>query len=78
MAAKSPDLLSDNEVRPDVGAAVVVLTNEDAGDTASTIGRLALDVILGAAAATPEVRQALAIHRDLQHGTSTTACCRPI
>jgi D-alanyl-D-alanine carboxypeptidase len=60
--------VSDNEVRVDDGAAVVVLTNQDAVDAASTIGRMAIGALLGAASGTAAERQAQAIYRNLQQG----------
>jgi CubicO group peptidase (beta-lactamase class C family) len=60
--------VSDNDVRVDEGVAVVVLTNQDAVNAASTIGRMAADAALGADSGTPAERQAKAIYRDLQQG----------
>ena len=45
---------------------MVVLTNQDAVNAASTIGRMAADAALGADSVTPAERQA--IYRDLQQG----------
>jgi CubicO group peptidase (beta-lactamase class C family) len=59
---------SDNDVRLDDGVAVVVLTNQDAVNAASTIGRMAVDAALGADSGTPAEKQAKAIYRDLRQG----------
>ncbi|MGD0547413.1 MAG: serine hydrolase domain-containing protein, partial [Terracidiphilus sp.] len=59
--------VADNEVLVDDGVAVVVLTNQDAVDAASTIARLAAPAVLGAAGTSAE-KQALAIFHDLQQG----------
>jgi CubicO group peptidase (beta-lactamase class C family) len=59
---------SDNDVRLDDGVAIVVLTNQDAVNAASTIGRMAVDAALGADSGTPAEKQAKAIYRDLQQG----------
>jgi D-alanyl-D-alanine carboxypeptidase len=59
--------VSDNEVLIDDGAAVAVLTNQDAIGAASTIARLAAPVVAGYPPS-PEEKQALAILRDLQQG----------
>ena len=60
--------VSDNDVRVDDGVAVVVLTNQDAVNAASTIGRMAADAAVGAASGTPAEQQAQAIYHDLQQG----------
>lgn len=60
--------VSDNEVLVDDGAAVAVLTNQDAVGAASTIARLAAPAVLGSDVGTPAERQALAIYRDLEKG----------
>jgi CubicO group peptidase (beta-lactamase class C family) len=60
--------VSDNQVLVDDGVAVAVLTNQDAVGAASTIVRLAAPAVLGASAAKPEEKQALAIFHDLQQG----------
>jgi CubicO group peptidase (beta-lactamase class C family) len=64
--------VSDNEVLIDDGAAVVVLTNQDAVGAASTIARLAAPVVAGYPPTAeeqqaPETR-ALAIYHGLQQG----------
>src|SRR5580658_9102689 len=59
--------VADNVVLIDDGAAVVVLTNQDAVDAASTIADLAVPAIAGFAL-NPEEQQALEIYRGLQHG----------
>jgi CubicO group peptidase (beta-lactamase class C family) len=60
--------VSNNDVRVDDGVAVVVLTNQDAVDAASTIARAAADAALGTDSGTPAERQAKEIYRDLQQG----------
>jgi CubicO group peptidase (beta-lactamase class C family) len=64
--------VSDNEVLIDDGAAIAVLTNQDAVGAASTIARLAAPVVAGnpPAPAGHEANetQALDIYRGLQHG----------
>lgn len=60
--------VSDNTVRLDDGVAVVVLTNQDASNAASTIGRMVVDATLGTDSGTPAEKQAKAIYRDLQQG----------
>jgi CubicO group peptidase (beta-lactamase class C family) len=59
--------VSDNEVLVDDGAAVAVLTNQDAIGAASTIARLAAPVVAGFPPTTEE-KQALDIYHDLQQG----------
>ena len=59
--------VSDNEVLVDDGAAVAVLTNQDAVGAASTIARLAAPIVAGYPP-TPEEQQALDIYHDLQQG----------
>jgi D-alanyl-D-alanine carboxypeptidase len=60
--------VSNNDVRVDEGVAVVVLTNQDAVNAASTIGSMTADAVLGGDSGTPAERQAKAIYRDLQQG----------
>jgi CubicO group peptidase (beta-lactamase class C family) len=60
--------VSDNVVMIDDGAAVAVLTNQDAVSAASAIARLVAPALLGDSTASPEEKQALAIFRDLQKG----------
>ncbi len=60
--------VSDNEVLVDDGAAVAVLTNQDAVGAASTIARLAAPAVIGPDTETPAERAAIAIYRDLQKG----------
>ncbi len=59
--------VSDNEVLVDDGAAVVVLTNQDAVSAASTIANLAAPLVAGYPLSAPE-QQALDIYRGLQQG----------
>lgn len=59
--------VSDNVVLVDDGAAVVVLTNQDAVSAASTIAHLAAPVVAGYPLS-PAEQQALDIYRGLQHG----------
>jgi CubicO group peptidase (beta-lactamase class C family) len=59
--------VSDNEVLIDDGAAVVVLTNQDAVSAASIIAHLAAPVVAGYPPTGPE-SQAIAIYHDLQQG----------
>ena len=59
--------VSDNEVLIDDGAAVVVLTNQDAVNAAGTIASLAAPLVAGYPLMAPE-QQALNIYRDLQKG----------
>jgi D-alanyl-D-alanine carboxypeptidase len=59
--------VSDNEVLIDDGAAVAVLTNQDAVGAASAIARLAAPVVAGYPP-TSEEAQAIAIYRGLQQG----------
>jgi CubicO group peptidase (beta-lactamase class C family) len=59
--------VSDNELLIDDGAAVAVLTNQDAVGAAGTIARLAAPIVAGYPP-TPEEQQAIAIYRDLQLG----------
>ena len=59
--------VSDNKVLIDDGAAVVVLTNEDAVRAASTIADLIAPVIAGYPLAAPE-QQAVDIYHGLQQG----------
>jgi CubicO group peptidase (beta-lactamase class C family) len=59
--------VSDNEVLVDDGAAVAVLTNQDAVGAASTIAHLAAPVVAGTPPTAPE-QQAIGIYRGLQEG----------
>jgi CubicO group peptidase (beta-lactamase class C family) len=59
--------VSNNAVLIDDGAAVVVLTNQDAVGAASTIARLAAPVVAGYPP-TPEEQQAIDIFHGLQQG----------
>ncbi len=59
--------VSDNEVLIDDGAAVAVLTNQDAVSAASTIARLVAPLVAGYPLS-PAEQQALDIYRGLQHG----------
>ncbi len=59
--------VSDNEVLIDDGAAVAVLTNQDAVEAASTIARLAAPLVAGNSLA-PAEQQALDIYRGLEQG----------
>jgi CubicO group peptidase (beta-lactamase class C family) len=59
--------VSDNEVLVDDGAAVAVLTNQDAVGAASTIAKLAAPLVAGYPLSAPE-QQALDIYRGLQQG----------
>ena len=59
--------VSDNVVLVDDGAAVVVVTNQDAVNAASTIARLAAPLV-AAIPPSPEEKLALDIYRELQHG----------
>jgi D-alanyl-D-alanine carboxypeptidase len=59
--------VSENEVLIDSGAAVVVLTNQDAVGAASTIAHLAAPLVAGYPLSAPE-QQALDIYRGLQQG----------
>jgi len=59
--------VSDNEVLIDDGAAVVVLTNQDAVGAAGTIARLAAPLVAGYPLK-PAEQQALDIYRGLQQG----------
>ena len=59
--------VSDNEVLIDDGAAVAVLTNQDAVGAAGTIARLAAPLVAGYPLSAPE-QQALDIYRGLQQG----------
>jgi D-alanyl-D-alanine carboxypeptidase len=59
--------VSDNEVLIDDGAAVAVLTNQDAVSAASTIATLAAPLVAGYPLA-PAEQQALEIYRGLQLG----------
>jgi D-alanyl-D-alanine carboxypeptidase len=59
--------VSDNVVLPDAGAAVAVLTNQDAVGAASRIARLVAPLVAGYPLA-PAEQQALDIYRGLQQG----------
>jgi CubicO group peptidase (beta-lactamase class C family) len=59
--------VSDNEVLIDDGAAVAVLTNQDAVGAAGTIARLVAPIVAGFPLA-PAEQQALDIYRGLQQG----------
>jgi D-alanyl-D-alanine carboxypeptidase len=59
--------VSDNEVLVDDGAAVAVLTNQDAVGAASTIAKIAAPLVAGYPLSAPE-QQALDIYRGLQQG----------
>jgi len=59
--------VSDNVVLVDDGAAVVVLTNQDAVNAASTISHLAAPLVAGYSLTAPEA-QALEIYHGLQKG----------
>ena len=59
--------VAENDVLVDDGAAVVVLTNQDAVDAASSIAHLVAPLVAGFPLAAPE-KQALEIYRGLQQG----------
>ena len=59
--------VSDNEVLIDSGAAVAVLTNQDAIGAASTIAQLAAPIVAGYAAS-PAEQQAIDIYHGLEQG----------
>jgi CubicO group peptidase (beta-lactamase class C family) len=59
--------VSDNEVLIDDGAAVAVLTNQDAVGAAATIAKLAAPLVAGYSLTAPE-QQALEIYRGLLQG----------
>ncbi|HVC46703.1 MAG TPA: serine hydrolase domain-containing protein [Terracidiphilus sp.] len=59
--------VSDNVVLEEDGAAVAVLTNQDANGAASTIARLAVPVV-ARIPLKPAEQQALDLYRGLQHG----------
>ncbi len=59
--------VSDNEVLVDSGAAVAVLTNQDAVNAAITIARLAAPLVAGYPLSAPE-QQALDIYHGLEQG----------
>ena len=59
--------VSDNEVLIDDGAAVAVLTNQDAVGAAATIAKLAAPLVAGYSLTAPE-QQAFEIYRGLQQG----------
>ncbi len=61
--------VSDNEVLPDYGDAVVVLTNQDAVNAAGTIARMIEPIVAGfEPSLTPVEQQMLDIYKGLQHG----------
>ena len=68
--------VSDNEVLIDDGAAVAVLTNQDAVGAASTIARLAAPVVAGYPP-TAEEQQAIDIYHGLQQGQIDRASSPP-
>jgi len=68
--------VSDNEVLIDDGAAVAVLTNQDAVGAASTIARLAAPIVAGCTLK-PAEQQALDIYRGLQKGTIDRSLLAP-
>jgi D-alanyl-D-alanine carboxypeptidase len=68
--------VSDNVVLVDDGAAVVVLTNQDAVSAASAIANLAAPLVAGYPPTAPEA-QALAIYRGLQKGTIDRSLLAP-
>jgi CubicO group peptidase (beta-lactamase class C family) len=68
--------VSDNEVLIDDGAAVAVLTNQDAVGAASTIARLAAPVVAGYPP-TAEEQQAIDIYHGLQQGKIDRALLAP-
>jgi D-alanyl-D-alanine carboxypeptidase len=68
--------VADNVVLVDDGAAVVVLTNQDASGAASAIARLAVPVIADIPLK-PAEQQALDIYRGLQHGRINRSLLAP-
>ncbi len=68
--------VSDNEVLIDSGAAVAVLTNQDAVDTAGSIAHLVAPIAAGYPLA-PAEQQALDVYRGLQHGTIDRSLLAP-
>ena len=68
--------VSDNEVLIDDGAAVVVLTNQDAIDAASSIAHLAAPLVAGTPLTAAE-EQALGIYRGLEQGRIDRALLAP-
>ena len=68
--------VSDNEVLIDDGAAVAVLTNQDAVGAASAIARLAAPLVAGYPPS-PAEQQALDIYRGLQQGRIDRALLAP-
>ena len=68
--------VADNNVLPDNGVAVAVLTNQDAVGAASEIVHLIVPVAAGAGPTEPE-KQALAVYRDLQQGRIDRALLAP-
>jgi CubicO group peptidase (beta-lactamase class C family) len=68
--------VSDNEVLIDDGAAIVVLTNQDAVGAAGTIARLAAPIVAGYPP-TPEEQQAIDIFHGLQQGRIDRALLAP-
>ena len=68
--------VSDNVVLVDDGAAVVVLTNQDAVSAASTISHLAAPLVVGYPATAAEA-QALDLYRGLQKGAIDRSLLAP-
>jgi CubicO group peptidase (beta-lactamase class C family) len=68
--------VSDNEVLVDDGAAVAVLTNQDAVGAASTIAGLAAPVVVNAALSAPE-QQSIDLFHGLQQGKIDRALLAP-
>ena len=68
--------VSSNEVLIDDGAAVAVLTNQDAVGAAAIIARLAAPVVAGYPP-TPEEKHAIEIYRGLQQGRIDRALLAP-
>jgi CubicO group peptidase (beta-lactamase class C family) len=68
--------VSNNEVLIDDGAAVAVLTNQDAVGAAGTIARLAAPIVAGYPP-TPEEQQAIDIYHGLQQGRIDRALLAP-
>jgi CubicO group peptidase (beta-lactamase class C family) len=66
-SGEASGFVSDNEVLIDDGAAVAVLTNQDAVGAAATIAKLAAPLVAGYPLTAPE-QQALEIYRGLQQG----------
>jgi len=68
--------VSDNEVLIDDGAAVAVLTNQDAIGAAGTIARLVAPIVAGLLLK-PTEQQALDVYRGLQKGTIDRSLLAP-